>query len=200
MPINKQYKLLFIHIPKTAGTSIELYFNMQHPELFYQGVTNLKIGNIAFAPQHLRLKDFTTPDKLEYYNNYHRFAVVRNPYDRVLSEYFWQNKHIGNFYAPDFEVWLKSYYSNIDTDHKLSQTEYLYVNGKKEIHTILKQETLGKDFAELLKRINYKGNSPLAKVNISSNRPDFRNMLSENCKTFIYEMYKDDFINFNYER
>ena len=68
--INDNLKLIFVHIPKTGGTSIKKSL----------GITNRSLG------YHKRANDIKKeiPDK---WKNYFKFSVVRNPYDRVYSIY-----------------------------------------------------------------------------------------------------------------
>ncbi len=96
MPIfnleNKK-KILFIHIPKTGGTSIECSFsNVCSSTLLYYDE-----GPIHFlkcSPQHLTLEDLKILghdiNSFDY-----SFAIVRNPYKRLESEYFY-NIHLEN--------------------------------------------------------------------------------------------------------
>ena len=63
--IIKEYKTIFIHIPKNAGTSIEEYFMLRRTQL---------------AIQHGR-HDTIEQIKLKYpdiYNSYKKFAIIRN--------------------------------------------------------------------------------------------------------------------------
>jgi len=70
--INHKHKFIFLHIPKTGGTSIENIFdknyhaNKQHYPLAWHKKTHPKI-----------------------YAEYFKFSIVRNPYDKVISEYLW---------------------------------------------------------------------------------------------------------------
>ncbi len=66
--IDHKNKLIFIHIPKTAGTSLqELLFNKK---IFNAHRKSLKIIK-----------------KIGRYNDYYKFAIVRNPFDRLVSIY-----------------------------------------------------------------------------------------------------------------
>ncbi len=67
MPISFKHKLIFIHIPKNAGTSITNTLNM------------LDAGH--HTPEYY-IKNYPNEWK-----NYKKFAVVRNPWDRVVSNY-----------------------------------------------------------------------------------------------------------------
>ena len=65
--IVEKRKCIFIHIPKTGGTSIEYFFKK-------------KGGQRKHALPRKIKKEF--PSKWE---NYYKFAFVRNPWDRFVS-------------------------------------------------------------------------------------------------------------------
>ena len=76
-------QLKFIHIPKTAGTSIEnagkkinIDWGRYHKEYIPE--------KIAYHFHHHTILSKLNPDIV---NKYDWFMVVRNPYDRILSEY-----------------------------------------------------------------------------------------------------------------
>ena len=95
MPIfrSKDKTLLFIHIPKNGGTSIEAWLSQ------YCGISlyaNERVESFKVSPQHLQLKDISIllgENAWDY-----AFSIVRDPYARVESEYFFNipafNKHL----------------------------------------------------------------------------------------------------------
>ena len=83
MVICHNKKCIFIHIPKTAGTSIEQFIkdNDRNP-IILLGVRN---GRSMHHFSALEIKSLF-PDL---FKKYYKFSFVRNPYDRLLSEYYW---------------------------------------------------------------------------------------------------------------
>lgn len=88
MPIyrNKSKLVLFVHIPKTGGSTIEETLchcgamqALKYPSEFEYGLC---------SPQHLHsaIYDCIFPKKFWDYG----FTVVRNPFTRLISEYMWQ--------------------------------------------------------------------------------------------------------------
>jgi len=72
-PYNDQSKSIFIHIPKTAGISVK--------RALFGGIKR----------DHIKLKYFEAYDEAKY-ASYFKFAIVRNPYDRLVSSYFYIKK------------------------------------------------------------------------------------------------------------
>lgn len=75
--------ILFIHIPKTGGTSIEHWLASQGPISFHH--SGKPSPAMRVTPQHLRywdLRNLFAPGFFDY-----GFAVVRNPFRRMESEY-----------------------------------------------------------------------------------------------------------------
>ena len=85
MPIIDKYKTIFIHIPKTAGTSIEhtlIDYSLNHRgdlKNWYGKVQGYELDHstIKFMKQHCN----------HYNDSYLKFCIVRNPYERLVSEY-----------------------------------------------------------------------------------------------------------------
>ena len=87
--LNSEIKYIFIHIPKNGGTSIENKLDKIKliSKKFYDNV----------PIQHLTLPYIKNNLKLKNYDKLIKFTIVRNPYKRLLSDYYWQIK-IGCFF------------------------------------------------------------------------------------------------------
>ena len=70
--INHQHKFLFIHVPRTGGTSIETQFQ------YNEAKEKNKHWNLNDWKNHLNHEDF---------DDYFKFAFVRNPWDIIVSKY-----------------------------------------------------------------------------------------------------------------
>ena len=209
MPINEKYKILFIHIPKTAGSSIEIFFNMQRREMFYQSSPAYTIDTVRYAPQHFTAE--IMKKKFPQFDMYFKFAFVRNPYDRLLSEYYFM--HQGrrgidiNFFnnIPRFERWAFGYLNKKGKEftncycHKIEQYRYLYDGtGKQLIYSIGKYENLQEDFNKILKIMDYQGSGKLMKSQ-SAKYDKNKKLLTDKVKHRIKDVYYADFKLFNYK-
>lgn len=96
-------RILFIHIPKNAGTSISEYLSRHSPKRFDMP---LRIYGRRLRPRHLHaaaLQDIFFSGMFDF-----AFMVARNPISKILSEYSYQRKQAGfhwqNFVG--FDRWL----------------------------------------------------------------------------------------------
>ena len=102
MPVNHRKKVIFVHIPKCAGTSIEKLFGMATREdLFticpwdHKTITNEFLFDerwkfescAAKNMQHYTFKEISAVLGSEIVSSYDIFSVVRNPYTRIVSDY-----------------------------------------------------------------------------------------------------------------
>ena len=144
--IIQEPKLIFIHIPKNAGTSIESIFKPY-----------IRLNNLV--DRHAPINDIKS--KLpSIYKKYTKFAVVRNPYDRATSYYSYLKEYNKLFRAPwniSFIDWLKNPEKveipfNSDWINKLgyfnNQSEWI-----DETVMVLKYEKLEKEFLGKRKRL-----------------------------------------------
>ncbi len=85
-------KCLFIHVPKTAGTAVELqaeHFGWKK-HFSINGVSSQDLSFMKVTPQHFHAK------LLQEVFNFDQFdeviSVCRNPVSRMKSEFYWQEK------------------------------------------------------------------------------------------------------------
>ncbi|MBU2979576.1 sulfotransferase family 2 domain-containing protein [Alteromonas sp. C1M14] len=92
--ISHKFKCVFVHVPKTAGQSIEQFFKEKHQlnSKYCQELLLGKNDDPSKGPQrlaHLRSDEYVSCGHLdaETYDDYFTFAFVRNPWQRLVSEY-----------------------------------------------------------------------------------------------------------------
>jgi len=103
MIINK-HKAIFVHIPKSAGTSVSHYF--------HDSSQKKKPGMHDDIHQIKK----TYPDL---YESYKKFSIVRNPYDKMVSWFFYLKSHEDICIdILQFSDNIKSFYKNRSTSFK----------------------------------------------------------------------------------
>lgn len=83
MFISHKYRAIFVHIQRTGGNSIQRIFEEHDPDL---------LEAVPIAPEKLRTKhchisDIQLAVPSAVFRSYCKFAVVRHPWDRLLSWY-----------------------------------------------------------------------------------------------------------------
>ena len=169
------YKTLFVHIPKTAGQSIEAYFLQQLGPSPENRETLLLAKNRdprKGPPQlsHLKAREYLSGGYIssEQFNQYFKFGFVRNPWDRLVSFY----KYRGYAYKYDFKTFLfkhmpKPAWSN-DYCHVTPQYDFLYHDGHCLVDFVGRFEYLQRDFETVCEALHLPP-SPLPHLNKAIN-------------------------------
>jgi hypothetical protein len=199
MVVCHEKKCIFIHIPKTGGTSIEQFIrDYEQNNLLFFGVRNNRSLHHLMAYELKLMIPYV-------YKRYYKFSIVRNPYDRLLSEYYWNPSHnLGYKYGKSKKHFLenvskivkkKRYFDNIYNDHFIPQFLFLYNKNKLLVDQLFKYEDLKWVSFYLKKKLNIKREFPyLNKSNIK--KEDW----NEEEKELIYNLYKNDFVYFGYNK
>ena len=186
----KQLPILFIHIPKTGGSSIKRLN-------FFKICKHFKHKPIAQIQNH----------KSDYK---YSFAVTRNPYDRVVSAFHYLKKG-GRQVTLDlrmqrklekytsFQEFVKDLHLFIhDTHFKAQYTFVCDKNDRILVDYILENETLDQDIIKLYKKEGVPVEN-IHKVNTSKHDDYSKYYDDVNTKKTVYQIYKKDFDLFNYK-
>jgi chondroitin 4-sulfotransferase 11 len=105
MPFSARYNCLFVHIPRTAGTTVEkiLGIHREWPTLDLDVLHGaLVLGNQEYQLQHLSFRE-ASQFLPKCTGNRFAFTFVRNPWDRMVSAYFWLG---GRGIEKEFEIFV----------------------------------------------------------------------------------------------
>lgn len=104
MPISHKHRVVFLHNPKAAGTSIESALGIPHSA---EALLCTKyLPDHVYALQHLPFQELKR--KLHgtaVWREYAKVTVVRNPWDRLVSDWKWRRQGglaWGNLSFPEF--------------------------------------------------------------------------------------------------
>jgi chondroitin 4-sulfotransferase 11 len=198
--ISDKYKCIFIHVPRAAGTSIK-----EALELPGRGHPPWQYYYLVYPEQ---------------WDSYIKFAVVRNPWDRVVSAYsfakmeksYWHDNLKRVTPHPDYELLAKKTFADcckILRDrrtllkHEAWHPQHVWVAKKENgnhslmVDIILRHENLENDFQTLCEKLGIQ-NSHLPRIN-PSNHERYRTCYTEETKRIIAEVYATDIELFNYD-
>lgn len=161
-----KYNLLFIHIFKNAGTSIR---------------ESLAKGGEEILTGHATAADVRQALGVEQWEKLYSFAVIRNPFDWMVSLYNYIRAYQNHFMHQaasycDINDFIEFYvaYSQINPANKVfgvnktvSQSDFICVDGKVIINQVCRFEHLEQDMEELQRR---KGVylPPLQRLNVTA--------------------------------
>ena len=206
------YNLLtFIHVPKTGGTSISRWI---------QG-SSLEFGKL-FNEEHV---SFILIDD-RWKNNL--FAVIRNPYDRLVSYYYhfgnmvYNKRDNGEMFAKQYEEWQKGFKHYVfgckyltfrktaidsnfpfaDGSQWISNPQIKYIGKDLTNFTLMKFENLDHDFKLMQNKLN--DFRPLTIENATNQkslvRKNWEDYYDQETKDEVYHWWKDDFELLGYEK
>jgi hypothetical protein len=158
---SEKFKTLFVHIPKTGGQSIEHVFIAEsgltwdtRAPLLLRRKTKEEKGPTRLA--HLFAREYVPFGYVtaEQFAASFKFAVVRNPYDRAISEY--RYKIVDKPASRDltFREYVTSLETGKLTRHDVPQSDFVLDDlGAMIADQILRFENLAADFADVSRRI-----------------------------------------------
>ncbi len=172
--VSHNCKCIFVHVPKTAGRSIEQFFLdylrltwNSGGELLLKTNDDPRLGPHVLhhlsASQYLACGHVTKAR----FDEYFKFAFVRNPWDRVVSEYkFRDYPKKFDFKTYLFKHWPKPAWNNLYL-HVIPQYAYLFDDrGNLVVDFVGRFETLREDFDAVCGKLGIDG-GPLPRVNRS---------------------------------
>ena len=183
-------ELLYVHIPKTGGTSIEDSLQKHDIDVgrFKSSMKNVElINNVKCEYWHIPPKNMKIS-----FNDYNVFTVIRNPYKRFISEYKHKHRAVEYDDINKFALALKKnpnpYKHNC---HIIPQIEYLYDKDGEFVHNILRLEYIKDDFNELKNK--YKLDENIELLHNNQHTDDKGTKMNQDTINFINEYYKEDF-------
>ena len=223
MPIDRENKTLFIHIPRTGGTKIGQLLNMtfggddvrvMKHKLFGYASDLLSEGPL----QHLTYKEMIKSKLLtqKEFNRCFKFAFVRNPYDKLVSTYFF----VGYQYFHSFGNFVRFLYTKEGKpdkppdrfsktsdfkwflEHPLFKPQHEFVcnrNGRLMVDFLGRFENYPKDSSYVLSvlGVTSEKRDPIYKVNATSHSY-YRTYYDEETRNMAKSIYKKDFEIFRY--
>lgn len=195
-----QLKFIFIDICKTAGTSINIVlyaYILEHFGYYCYGKHH-SIKNITGD------FDFCTNITPEQLNTYFKFTIVRNPWDRMVSLWFWG---ISKEYPPSFREFIYNIRDGVYTEY--NRLRYIQMldwitddAGNLKVDFIGRYENLQQDFDTICSKI---GLPPLQLVCINTakdragiDRTHYSVYYDEELKNIVAELFKKDIDYFGY--
>lgn len=208
----KSPDIVFIWIPKTAGSSIfnslQEKFGMERKksELDFMGFSNK--GSVTFGHVSYLNLLMTGVVNRKFHNSAYKFCFVRNPYERIISLFNYLNstKNINNLNFEQFleKIYLKrppiGLYNRCGLSQTNPQSDWIIdSNGEYLVNDIFKVEDMKKFISHFSKQ--YDVNLKIEKLNVSKKILFFQDI--KNNKEIIEKIeniYARDFDLFDYQK
>lgn len=194
---NEEKKFIFIHIPKTGGTSVKKIlsekmiikgFKIKGELVKYNKVTHIGINKEQFKK----------------YKDYYKFVFVRHPYDWIKSYYnfhlnksrfykHFTSKRVKNTINISFDDWLYKL-------NNFNQTNFFTDGDTFLVNKVCKLEKFDEDLKFVLEKINVDSNFKSVKMKDSKKfNIDTIKTLNDKQKKLVQKICAKDFKLLGYE-
>jgi chondroitin 4-sulfotransferase 11 len=211
MPVSHLWKCVFVHIPRTGGTSIESALGLwgdwrqENTSSMFGMITSpdlkRRLGTTPYL-QHLTANELSSLLPREF-QRYYRFAFVRNPWDRMVSIHARMDPHMhavaqsaglplgGTSFDQFLELTENFEHVQLAPQHGF----VLDSAGDLAVDFVGRFERLAADFATICAKLGFQ--CALSHRNASKRR-DYRTYYSCASRRAVERRYGDDIERFQY--
>jgi len=212
--ISHKYGVIFVHIQRTGGNSINQLLRDLDPDL----VEAIPIDPQKQRTRHCHLADIRAALDAATFDGFVKFCTVRNPFERLVSWYralkdgFGPDElpmtqpHVGDRVAalvrdqaPDFAAFVRlpnGHESGLCRRFHTPQVEYISIDGAIAVDRVLRFEHLAGDFARLAAGLGIPGTLP--HINRSRGGSDYRRCYDEETREMVRARFAADLARFGY--
>lgn len=227
MIVNHTHKFIFVHVPKSAGTSVTQLFSQ------YSSFRDLEVGGTALGEslqnefkKRFGLTKHATASEIraivgpELWSAYYSFGIVRNPYARAQSTFHFMKRWRGNKEMdrlkfienmPDFKTFALSHKLKRKQVHRLlwTQTQWLCDEaGKLLVDRVGRLESLDADLHAIQQAIpglperHERALEAPMRNKSEADEAALHQLLRDEpeVEQALYEAYREDFEVFGYPR
>jgi hypothetical protein len=197
--ISFQKRFLFVHIPKTAGNSIQSVLrDYSEDELValrgeQDGIERFGLRNPKYKiKKHSTLAEYREALGNEQFRSLYKFTCVRNPWDRMVSYYFTPTQ------SP--ETWNRKKFSGI-ISKAVSVPDHLQLGSGEEdpfanVDCIMRFENLADDFRIVCAALDI--SPPILPKYNRSNREHYSKYYDRELRELVRERFAAEIERFGY--
>ena len=197
--ISLQKRFLFVHIPKTAGNSIQSVLRDYSEDQLValrkeqDGVERFGLRNPKYKiKKHSTLSEYRDALGHEQFRDLYKFTCVRNPWDRMVSYYFTPTQNS--------DTWNRKKFCGI-ISKTVSAADYLRLDDGEEdpfanVDYIMRFENLADDFRAVCTAIGI--SPPTLPQHKRSNREHYSKYYDDDLREFVRTRFAAEIERFNY--
>jgi len=215
--VSHRKNFIFVKTQKTAGTSVESVFEKycMKDGLWLQTHDRDQviseygmIGGRGQGAKYDKLYSHLTAEQIkelvseEIWHSYFKFSVIRNPFDRLISRYFFSKKKENPKYFEDMDEQgvIKEFRSFIK-QRKYPIADHLKINGQLALDFLIRYETLNSDIEHVANHLGVEFKSTdlptfKSEYRISSFTPDM--LYDELSIAYVNDTYAEEIETFGY--
>lgn len=205
MIISPSKKFVFIHIPKTAGTSISLLLSRfcnvppdvitEYKDITHDAAKTFQFNNIFKGKKitkHMKfvdLKRFMSKELKEFFT----FTFERNPWDKAISRFLYAKKtnYLTKNKIKNFKEFLL---------HPTMKSNWNFYGDSKNVLVdfVGKYETLNQDLMKISQRLNLPIPKDLPHEKKNQTRKHYSYYYTSETKNIVYKQFSREIKFFNY--
>jgi hypothetical protein len=198
MPVSPTLRCIFVHIPRTGGTSIETALGMggdwlvENTETMFGRISSPEFQDYTATTvtlQHLSAEQLSR--LVPGFKKYFRFSVVRNPWDRMVSTYCYQMRAEGY----SFDEFLEATEGSASAWHVPQSRLLLDGPGRELVDFVARFENLAQDFRHVCERLGIERVLPHRNGLVHGH---YRGYYDEDSRAIVARRYREDIERFGY--